>query len=219
MCAGEIRAISPLLRPRSKRRRSPRSTQTRSRRRNRRRARDCRRACAQCLGSLSRAIAPLSDVDPPAREIASLRRYLDGTQPLPDGRMLYGALTFVATKLRAGDRVLEHRLSHDESHQRRPPRHAIGNAREALAAQGLPPGKRNGCRASIQRSCNSIRARRRAKGVTLRERAPFYAALALAFVCGALCSRSRNMFCEWRDRGEIEQILDTLLTSVSRCRC
>jgi ABC-2 type transport system permease protein len=155
-------------------------------------------------------------VMPPAPTIDDLRPYLDGTRMLPDGRQLYGALNI---RRDAGAPVIEYwsvNLSHDEPSNisRRAMRLAM--QREALAAQGLAPTEADRIDA-LDPSVAQFDPRPSAGTgrVTIRDRAPFYAALALAFILWSVVFSVANMLLSGVIEEKSNKILDTLLTSVS----
>ncbi len=154
--------------------------------------------------------------EPPAREIQALRPYLDGTQALPDGRMLYGALNI--RRDAAGAPVIEYwstALNHDEPTNVAHRAMRLEMQREALAAQGLPPGEAERLQSFDPAIVQFDPRATTGESVTLRERAPFYAALALAFVLWSVVFSVANMLLNGVIEEKSNKILDTLLTSVS----
>ncbi len=155
-------------------------------------------------------------VHPPVPDIQALRPYLDGRQTLPDGRTIYGALNIRRVE---GAPVIEYwsvNLSHEEPSNiaRRVMR--LEMQREALAAQGLAPQEADRIDA-FDPQVAQFDPRPAAGGaqVTLRERAPFYAALALSFILWTVVFSVANMLLNGVIEEKSNKILDTLLTSVS----
>ena len=155
-------------------------------------------------------------VEPPAPDVERLRAYLDGAQALPDGRMLYGALNIRRV---AGDPIIEYwsvNLSHGEPSDiaRRAMRLAM--QREALAARGLSPNEADRLN-TLEPRVAQFDPRPSAGGarVTLRQRAPYYAALALTFVLWSVIFSVANMLLTGVIEEKSNKILDTLLTSVT----
>lgn len=155
-------------------------------------------------------------VDPRAADVQALRPYLDGAQTLADGRSLYGALNI---RRMNGDPMIEYwsvNLSHGEPSDvaRRALRLAM--QREALAAQGLSPGEADRLNA-FDPEIAQFDPRPTASGeqITLRDRAPFYAAIALAFILWSVVFSVANMLLTGVIEEKSNKILDTLLTSVT----
>jgi ABC-2 type transport system permease protein len=155
-------------------------------------------------------------VDPPAASVELLRPFLDGTQLLPDGRQLYGALNLRRV---AGDPIVEYwstNLSHDEPSAIASRAMRLTMQREALAAQGLNPTEADRLNALEPRVAQfDPRPSAGGEQVTLRQRAPFYAALALAFVLWSVVFSVANMLLSGVIEEKSNKILDTLLTSVT----
>ncbi len=155
-------------------------------------------------------------VIPPEPDIAGMRPYLDGSRALPDGRALYGALNIRRTD---GAPVIEYwsvNLSHEEPSNiaRRALRLAM--QREALSAQGLPPEEADRLDGFDPQVAQFDPRPSAGEGeVTLRQRAPFYAALALSFVLWSVVFSVANMLLSGVIEEKSNKILDTLLTSVS----
>jgi ABC-2 type transport system permease protein len=87
--------------------------------------------------------------------------------------------------------------------------------REALAAQGLPPGEADRLQGFDPEIVQFDPRAGTGESVTLRERAPFFAALALAFVLWSVVFSVANMLLNGVIEEKSNKILDTLLTSVS----
>lgn len=155
-------------------------------------------------------------VDPPAADIQALRPYLDGAQTLPDGRSLYGALYLRRDE--AGAPVIEYwstALNHDEPTNVAHRAMRLEMQREALAAQGLPPSEAERLQGFDPRIVQFDPRSTTGDSVTLRERAPFFAALALAFILWSVVFSVANMLLNGVIEEKSNKILDTLLTSVS----
>jgi ABC-2 type transport system permease protein len=155
-------------------------------------------------------------VDAPSPDIEAVKAYLIGEQTLPNGEALYGA---VRIRREAGAPVIEYwskNLSHEEPSQitRRAMRLAM--RREALASQGLDPLEADRIEAFEPTLIQfDPRAGAGEGEVTLRQRAPFYAALALAFVLWSVVFSVANMLLTGVIEEKSNKILDTILTSVT----
>jgi ABC-2 type transport system permease protein len=156
-------------------------------------------------------------VDPPASDIEGIRPYVAQSRSLPDGSWLYGALRI---RREQGAPVIEYwsvNLSHNEPSAIARRAMRLEMQREALAAQGLDPSEAERLEAFDPRVVQ-LDPRPTATGegrVTLRERAPFYAALALAFVLWSVVFSVANMLLNGVIEEKSNRILDTLLTSMS----
>lgn len=155
-------------------------------------------------------------VAPPAAEFERLRPYLDGSRTLSDGRSLYGALRI---RREADTPVVEYwsiNLSHDEPSNIASRAMRLEMQREALATQGLDPSEADRLAEFAPRVAQfDPRPSAAGERVTLRQRAPFYAALALAFVLWSVVFSVANMLLNGVIEEKSNKILDTLLTSVS----
>lgn len=155
-------------------------------------------------------------VTPPEDNVSELRLYLDGTLALPDGRMLYGALN---VRRVAGAPIIEYwstNLSHDEPSNIARAAMRIAMQREALEAQGLPGTEADRLN-DLEPQVAQFDPRPSAGTgqVTLRDRAPFYASLALAFILWSVVFSVANMLLSGVIEEKSNKILDTILTSVS----
>ena len=155
-------------------------------------------------------------VDPPEQNIEALRPYLDGARTLADGRSLYGALNI---RREAGDPVIEYwsvNLSHEEPSNIASGALRLEMQREALAARGLDPREADRLNA-FEPHIAQFDPRPTASGeqITLRDRAPFYAAIALAFVLWSVVFSVANMLLTGVIEEKSNKILDTILTSVT----
>jgi len=155
-------------------------------------------------------------VDPPAGAVEALRPYLDGSQLLPDGGNLYGALNI---RRSAGEPLIEYwsvNLSHDEPSNIARAAMRMAMQREALAAHGLDPAEADRLNALEPRVAQfDPRPAAGGEQVTVRDRAPFYAAIALAFILWSVVFSVANMLLTGVIEEKSNKILDTLLTSVT----
>lgn len=154
--------------------------------------------------------------DPPTTNIEDLKPYLRGERTLGNGATLYGA---VRIRREAEAPVIEYwstNLSHEEPSQiaRRAMRLAM--RREALGAQGLDPMEADRLEAFEPHVAQfDPRPSGGAGEVTLRQRAPFYAALALSFILWSVVFSTANMLLTGVIEEKSNKILDTILTSVT----
>jgi ABC-2 type transport system permease protein len=157
---------------------------------------------------------------PPAPDIHAVAPYLDGTLALPDGRRLYGALNI---RRESGTPAIEYwsvNLSQDEPSSVAAEAMRLAMRREALMQRGVSPNEAERLE-SLEPQTAQFDPRPAQAGappgarVTLRERAPFYAALALAFVLWSVVFSVANMLLTGVLEEKSNKILDTLLTSVS----
>ena len=152
----------------------------------------------------------------PAPDINALKPYLGGARTLPDGRSLFGALYI----RRDGEApLIEYwsvNLQHDEPSEIARRAMRLEMQREALAAEGLDPAEADRL-AAFSPSVMQFDPRPSAgEGqVTLRQRAPFFAAIALAFVLWSVVFSVANMLLSGVIEEKSNKILDTLLTSVT----
>lgn len=154
--------------------------------------------------------------DPPAATIADLRSYLDGTRALPDGTYLYGVLNIRRVD---GAPLIEYwsvNLNHDEPSNIARATMRLAMQREAFAAHGLDPGEADRLNA-FEPAIAQFDPRPSAGGeqVTLSDRVPFYAAIALAFILWSVVFSVANMLLTGVIEEKSNKILDTLLTSMT----
>jgi ABC-2 type transport system permease protein len=153
---------------------------------------------------------------PPAQNMDEIRPYLDGARALADGRSLYGALNI---RRENGDPVIEYwsiNLSHEEPSNIASTALRLAMQREALAARGLDPSEADRLNAFEPRVAQfDPRPSAGGEQVTLRDRAPFYAAIALAFVLWSVVFSVANMLLTGVIEEKSNKILDTILTSVT----
>lgn len=152
----------------------------------------------------------------PAPDINGLRPYLDGARALPDGRSLFGALY---VRRESGAPVIEYwsvNLQHDEPSEIARRAMRLEMQREALAAQGLDPAEADRLADFSPRIVQFDPRPSAGEGqVTLRQRAPFFAAIALAFVLWSVVFSVANMLLSGVIEEKSNKILDTLLTCVT----
>ncbi|MGD9979247.1 MAG: ABC transporter permease [Hyphomonadaceae bacterium] len=175
-----------------------------------------RERAPQALGAFPQPSPRYQIAEAPAPAIADMKPYLDGSLTLPDGRTLYGALNI--RRDQAGAPVIEYwstALSHDEPTNIAHRAMRLEMQREALAAQGLPPSEAERLQSFDPAIVQFDPRAATGESVTLRERAPFYAALALAFVLWSVVFSVANMLLNGVIEEKSNKILDTLLTSVS----
>ncbi len=153
----------------------------------------------------------------PADSIEGLTPYLQGALTLPGGAALYGALD-IRRDAQAAPSIEYWSIN---LNQAEPPDLAkramrLQMQREALAAQGLNPAEADRLQA-LDPVIASYDPRPGAGGaeVTLRQRAPFFAALALAFILWSVVFSVANMLLTGVIEEKSNKILDTILTSVS----
>jgi ABC-2 type transport system permease protein len=170
----------------------------------------------QALGAFPAPSPRYLIIDPPAPTIEALRPYLDGSRTLQDGRTLYGALSIGRV---AGEPVIEYwsvNLSHEEPSAVAGRAMRLAMQREALAARGIDPSDADRLN-TLEPRVAQFDPRSRAGGeqVTLRQRAPFYAAIALAFILWSVVFSVANMLLTGVIEEKSNKILDTLLTSIT----
>ncbi|MBY0563657.1 MAG: ABC transporter permease [Hyphomonadaceae bacterium] len=153
----------------------------------------------------------------PSPSIEGLKPYLNGARSLPDGRTLYGALHIRRDD--DGAPLIDYwstNLQHLEPTAIATRAMRLVMQRETLAQQGLPPEEADRLNA-LEPAVAQFDPRPGAAtgAVTLRERAPFYAAVALSFVLWSVVFSVANMLLSGVIEEKSNKILDTLLTSVS----
>lgn len=156
-------------------------------------------------------------VRPPAPSVEAMRPYLDGSRALADGRTLFGLLHI--RRDAAGVPSIDYwsvNLSHDEPTNMARRAMRLVMQREALAGHGVDPLEADRLNA-FQPAIGQFDPRPSAAAaqVTVRERAPFYAALALSFILWSVVFSVANMLLSGVIEEKSNKILDTLLTSVS----
>ncbi|MBI3438085.1 MAG: ABC transporter permease [Proteobacteria bacterium] len=155
-------------------------------------------------------------VPAPSSNISDLRGYLDGQRTLPDGRALYGAINIRRTATGPAIEYWSANLSHQE------PlaivREAVRTAmrREVLAQHGVDRAESDRLDA-LEPQTQQFDPRPSAPQgrITLRQRAPFYAAILLSFILWSVVFSTANMLLNGVIEEKSNKILDTLLTSVT----
>lgn len=152
----------------------------------------------------------------PAPDIEGLRPYLDGSRTLSGGRALYGALNI---RRQDGAPLIEYwsvNLSSDEPPEIARAAMRLTMQREALAAHGLDPREADRLQSFEPQVAQFDPRPPPGEGeVTVRQKAPFYAALALAFVLWSVVFSVANMLLSGVIEEKSNKILDTILTSVT----
>jgi len=153
----------------------------------------------------------------PGDTIQALTPYLQGARVLEGGAPLYGAL-YIRRDAQGAPTIEYWSVNLNQAEPSDLARRAMRLAmqREALAAQGLDPAEAD----RLQRFDPGVAAydpRPGAGGaeVTLRQRAPFFAALALAFILWSVVFSVANMLLTGMIEEKSNKILDTILTSVT----
>lgn len=157
--------------------------------------------------------------EPPATDIEGLRPYLTGERTLDVGgtpRQIYGA---VRVRRDAGAPRIEYwsvNLSQDEPSRVAQRAMRTAMRREALAPFGIDAARADGIDELWPAIAQFDPRPAAADGqVTVRERAPFYAALVLAFILWSVVFSVANMLLTGVLEEKSNKILDSLLTSVT----
>jgi ABC-2 type transport system permease protein len=157
-----------------------------------------------------------SVVPAPAPTMEGVRPYLDGQRTLPDSRTLYGAINIRRTAEGPAIEYWSTNLSHQEplAIVRETMRTAM--RREALAQRGLDRAESDRLDA-LEPQTQQFDPRPSAPQgrITLRQRAPFYAAILLSFILWSVVFSTANMLLNGVIEEKSNKILDTLLTSVT----
>ncbi|MFT3727728.1 MAG: ABC transporter permease [Terricaulis sp.] len=170
----------------------------------------------QALQSLPHPSPRYLVLPPPAHSIDGVKPYLDGRAMLPSGGVLYGALNIRRV---AGAPSIEYwsvNLSRLEPEVIARDAMRLQMQREALAARGLDPreaDRLNGFDPPAEQFDPRPSAGR--GQVTLRQRAPFYVALALALILWSVVFSVANMLLSGVIEEKSNKILNSLLTSVT----
>lgn len=155
-------------------------------------------------------------VAPPGATIDGVKPYLDGQRALPDGRSLYGALYIRRSQSAPAIEYWSINLSHQEPSVIA--REALRRAMrlEALALHGVGQAESDRLDA-LEPTAQQFDPRPSAPQgrITLRQRAPFYAALLLSFVLWSVVFSTANMLLSSVIEEKSNKILDTLLTSLT----
>jgi ABC-2 type transport system permease protein len=155
-------------------------------------------------------------VPSPAPNMEGARPFLDGQRVLPDGRTLYGALNIRRTTEGPAIEYWSTNLSHQE------PLAIVRDAmrtqmrREVLAQHGVGRAESDRLDA-LEPQTQQFDPRPSAPQgrITLRQRAPFYAAILLSFILWSVVFSTANMLLSGVIEEKSNKILDTLLTSVT----
>lgn len=155
-------------------------------------------------------------ISTPASAIDGVRPYLDGRRTLPDGRVLYGALNIRRSDGAPDIEYWSTNLSHQEPSVIAREALSAAMRREALARHGVD-GAEFDRLGALQPLIQQFDPRPGAPQgrITLRQRAPFYAALLLSFVLWSVVFSTANMLLSGVIEEKSNKILDTLLTSVT----
>ena len=152
----------------------------------------------------------------PAPNIEGVKPFLAGAKALPSGGALYGAIYIRRIDGAPSIEYWSVNLSRLEPEVIAKEAMRLAMQREALASHGLDPGEAdrlNGFDPQAQQF--DPRPSAGQGQVTLRQRAPFYAALALAFVLWSIVFSVANMLLSGVIEEKSNKILDSLLTSVT----
>ncbi|WP_395644986.1 ABC transporter permease [Terricaulis sp.] len=153
----------------------------------------------------------------PAETIDGLKPYLTGAASLPGGEGLFGVLRI---RREANAPVVEYwsvNLGQNEPSNIAREAMRIAMQREALAARGIDAAEADRIR-GFEAEVRQFDPRPAAAGagqITMRERAPFYASLLLAFILWSVIFSVANMLLSGVIEEKSNKILDTLLTSVT----
>ncbi|HWA00933.1 MAG TPA: ABC transporter permease [Caulobacterales bacterium] len=154
---------------------------------------------------------------PPADNIEALKPYLIGRRALPDGRPLYGAIHVRRVDAQPRVDYWSVNLSQREPADIAQRAMRAQMQRETIAGLGLAPSEADrldGLSPDVAQF--DPRPTAAAGGqVTLRERAPFYAAIMLTFILWSVVFSVANMLLSGVLEEKSNKILDSLLTSVA----
>jgi len=152
----------------------------------------------------------------PAPSIDGVKPYLDGGKALSNGRALYGALNIRRVGGAPSIEYWSVNLSRLEPEVIAKDAMRLAMQREALAGHGLDPREADRLN-SFDPQAQQFDPRPNAgQGhVTLRQRAPFYVALALALILWSIVFSVANMLLSGVLEEKSNKILDSLLTSVT----
>ena len=152
----------------------------------------------------------------PAATIEALKPYLNGAKKLPGGGSLYGALNIRRIEGAPAIDYWSVNLSRLEPEDIAKAAMRVAMQREALAAHGLDPHEADRLNSFDPRAQQfDPRGGAGQSQVTLRQRAPFYAALVLAFVLWSVVFSVANMLLTGVIEEKSNKILDSLLTSMT----
>jgi len=155
-------------------------------------------------------------VPAPSPNMAAVRQYLDGQRALPDGRGLYGAINIRRTVSGPAIEYWSTNLSHQEPMTIVRETMRTEMRREALAQHGVGAAESDRLDA-LEPQTQQFDPRPSAPTgrITLRQRAPFYAAILLSFILWSVVFSTANMLLNGVIEEKSNKILDTLLTSVT----
>lgn len=155
-------------------------------------------------------------VPSPAPNTDGVKPYLAGAQTLPQGGTLYGALYIRRVDGAPAIEYWSVNLSRLEPEDIARDALRLQMQREALAGHGLNPNEADRIN-SFDPTAQQFDPRPSAPQgrVTLRQRAPFYAALAFAFILWSIIFSVANMLLSGMIEEKSNKILDSLLTSVT----
>ncbi|HVY83715.1 MAG TPA: ABC transporter permease [Caulobacterales bacterium] len=162
------------------------------------------------------ALAPRYAIAPaPAPTIEALKPYLTGARKLADGRMLYGAVDI--RRLDGAPRVDYWSINLSQREPADIAQRAMRTVmqREAVVALGLAQTEADRLE-GLWPDVTQFDPRPSVGGqVTLRQRAPFFAAILLTFILWSIVFSVANMLLSGVLEEKSNKILDSLLTSVS----
>jgi ABC-2 type transport system permease protein len=152
----------------------------------------------------------------PSPNVDGVRPYLDGQRSLSDGRGLYGAIYIRRTAAGPAIEYWSVNLSHQEPLAIVRETMRTEMRREALAQHGVGAAESDRLDA-LEPQTQQFDPRPSAPQgrITLRQRAPFYAAILLSFILWSVVFSTANMLLNGVIEEKSNKILDTLLTSVT----
>ncbi|MFZ2028749.1 MAG: ABC transporter permease [Vitreimonas sp.] len=155
-------------------------------------------------------------VPAPSLSMNGVRPYLDGQRALPDGRSLYGAINIRRTVSGPAIEYWSTNLSHQEPMTIVRETLRAEMRRDALAQHGVDAAEADRLD-SLEPQTQQFDPRPSAPQgrITLRQRAPFYAAILLSFILWSVVFSTANMLLNGVIEEKSNKILDTLLTSVT----
>jgi ABC-2 type transport system permease protein len=174
-------------------------------------------AAPAALGAFPSPSSRYFVVAAPAATIDALKPYLTGDRSAPGGETLFGAINVRRTA--TGAPFIEYwsaNLQHDEPTQIARRAMRLEMQREALARQGVAEAEAERLNA-LEPEIAQFDPRPSAPSgaVTMRERAPFFAAVGMALILWTVVFSVANMLLSGVIEEKSNKILDTLLTSVT----
>lgn len=174
-------------------------------------------AAPQALRAFPAASPRYIVTPPPAADLDGVKPYLDRRRLLSNGGSLYGLIYL--RRDANGLPAIEYwstNLSHQEPSVIARQAMRVVMQREALVGHGLDSGEAQRIE-ELEPTAQQFDPRPSAPQgrITLRQRAPFYAALALSFILWSVVFSTGNMLLSSVIEEKSNKILDTLLTSVS----